>query len=49
MQIGYTEKEVSRMYLGKWCEMFEKFKWYHNLVARRGIFGEEKKESILDL
>nr|DAI91699.1 MAG TPA: hypothetical protein [Caudoviricetes sp.] len=50
MQIGYTEKEVSRMYYGTWYEMFQHFKWYHNFKMKKYIFREPEKEtSLMDL
>ena len=49
MQMGYTEKEISRMYFGKWNDMFVHFKWYHNFRAKRCIFEERKRVPMLDL
>ena len=49
LQIGYTEKEISKMYLGKWQELFEHFKWLHNMQMTRTIFQEKKRISLLDL
>jgi len=49
MQMGYTEKEVSRMYLGKWSEMFAHFKQFHNFKMKRGIYQERVKVSLFDL
>lgn len=49
MQMGYTEKEVSRMYLGKWMEMFEHFKKFHNFRMKRGLYQEKERISLLDL
>ena len=49
LQMGYTEKEVSRMYLGKWLELYTHFKWFHNFKMKRCIFEEKRKVSLLDL
>nr|DAG74767.1 MAG TPA: hypothetical protein [Caudoviricetes sp.] len=49
MQMGYTEKEISRMYMGKWCDLFQHFKWFCNFKARRCVFQEKKRVSMLDL
>lgn len=50
MKIGYTEKEISRMYYGKWYEMFQHFKWYHNFTMKKYLFKEPEKEvSLMDL
>ena len=47
--MGYSEREVAHMYLGKWTALFRHFKWYHNLKVKRGLFEEHKSESWLDL
>lgn len=50
MQMGYTEKEISRMYYGKWFEMYRHFKWYHNFKTKKCLFIEQEKEvSLMDL
>ena len=49
MQMGYTEKEVSRMYLGKWQDMYVHFKWLHNMRVKQIDFQEKKRTSLLDL
>lgn len=49
MQIGYTEKEISHMYLGKWFDLYDEFKKMHNISMRRQVFGEKKVASLLDL
>ena len=52
MQMGYTEKEVSHMYFGKWCEMYQHFKWYHNfkmkkcLVTVQRLTGLKKTDGV---
>ena len=37
------------VYLGKWQELFEHFKWLHNMKMTRTIFKEKKRTSLLDL
>lgn len=50
MEIGYTEKEISRMYFGKWCDLFEEYKKFYNFKMKKCLFEEEKKEvSLMDL
>lgn len=49
MQIGYTEKEVNRMYLGKWDDMYQNFKWLHNMRVSRTMIQQKKQTSLLDL
>lgn len=49
MQMGYTEKEVSRMYLGNWMELYGHFKRFHNFKVKRCVFQERKRVSLLDL
>lgn len=49
IQMGYPEKEIAHMYLGKWMEMFDQFKKFYNFKAKRGLFKEEKVVSLLDL
>ena len=49
LQMGYTEKEISQMYLGKWLELYIHFKWFHNFKMKRCIFEEKRKVSLLDL
>jgi hypothetical protein len=49
MQIGYSEKEVAHMHFGKWCDLFEKFKYMHNMRVKQGIFEERKIGSLVDL
>nr|DAZ09028.1 MAG TPA: hypothetical protein [Caudoviricetes sp.] len=47
--MGYREKEIGRMYLGKWCDLFKHFKWFCNFKAKKHIFGEQKSSSLMDL
>ncbi len=49
VQMGFTEKEISRMYLSKWDELFDQFKKYHNFKMQRGLFKAQKVASLLDL
>lgn len=50
MQIGYSEREVSHMYFGKWVDLFVEFKKMHNYKMKRILFEEEKKvASLMDL
>ena len=50
LELGYREKEVARMYYGKWCDLFEQYKKMHNIRMRRVTFEEPKKVvSLLDL
>lgn len=38
------------MYYGKWYEMFQHFKWYHNFTVKKYLFKEPEKEvSLMDL
>lgn len=50
MEIGYNEKEISRMYFGKWCDLFEEYKKLYNFKLKKYLFKEEEKEvSLMDL
>ena len=49
MQIGYSEKEVAYMRFGKWCDLFEKYKYMHNMRIRQCAFEERKIGSLVDL
>ncbi|HIY18264.1 MAG TPA: hypothetical protein IAA44_02565 [Candidatus Blautia avistercoris] len=49
MQMGYSEREVSQMYLGKWEDLYVHFKWLHNMKVRKCLFQERKRTSLLDL
>lgn len=50
LELGYRERDIGYMYYGKWCDLFEQFKFMHNIRMRRGTFEEPKKEvSLLDL
>lgn len=35
MQVGYTERELSKMYYSKWIEIYRKWQWHHNLIVQR--------------
>ena len=50
MQIGYSEREISHMYFGKWADLFREFKKMHNYKVKRILFEEEIKiSSLMDL
>lgn len=49
MEIGYTEKEISHMYFGKWSDLFEEYRKFYNFKARKGLFEEKKIVSLMDL
>lgn len=49
MRIGYTEKEIAHMYLGKWSDLYEEFKKMHNITMKQQIFEEKKVESLINL
>lgn len=49
MDIGYAEKEVAHMYLGKWQDLFEEWKKMHNIRMKRMVFEEKKVQSLMDL
>ena len=50
LQIGYSEKEVGRMYFGKWYDLFCEYKKLHNLRMKRCLFPEEKRQvSMIDI
>lgn len=49
LQIGYSEREIAHMYLGKWCDLYEEYKKLHNIRMKRLTFDEKKEVSLLDL
>ena len=49
MQIGYKEKEIAHMHWGKWCDLFDKYKYMHNMRMKKIIFEEQKISSLMDL
>lgn len=50
MQLGYTEREVSKMTFAKWHELYTVYKRMHNFTVKKGLFEEEKvRVSLLDL
>lgn len=50
MQIGYKEKEIAHMHWGKWCDLFDKYKYMHNMKMKKVIFEEQKiVSSLMDL
>ena len=51
-KLGYSEKEVLLMSLGKWLDMFETYKAVYNFETTKQLYGkpeEEKKDSVMDL
>ena len=49
MRIGYSEREIAHMYLGKWLDLYEEFKKMHNICMKRSVFEEKKVASLMDL
>lgn len=49
MRFGYSEREVSHLYLGKWVELFQVYKKMHNMEMKRGIFDVKEKVSLLSI
>lgn len=49
VQVGYSEKDVAHMHFGKWCDLFEKYKYMHNMRVRSIAFEEKKVSSLMDL
>lgn len=49
MEIGYTEREISQMYFGKWCDMYEEWQRFYNFKTQKGIFERKTRTSILEL
>lgn len=49
LQMGYKEKEIAHMYFGKWYDLFQEFKKWHNFKAKRNLFEEKNVTSMLDL
>lgn len=50
VKFGFTEKEISRMYLGKWTDLFKVHQKYHNFVIKKGTYREEpQKVSLLSI
>ena len=35
IKVGYTERELSKMYYSKWIEIYKKWQWHHNLIVQR--------------
>ena len=48
-EIGYTENEISKMYFGKWCDMFAEYRNFYNFKTKRCLFEEKKEVSLMDL
>lgn len=50
MQFGFTQNEISHMYLGKWMDIFEVHKHYHNFRMKKGLYKEKpEKVSIFSI
>ena len=49
IQMGYREREIEHMYFGKWIDLFEEFKKWHNFKMKKGMYEERKVVSMLDL
>lgn len=49
LQMGFCEKELRHMYFGKWRDLFEEFKGWHNFKVKKGIYKEWTPVSMLDL
>lgn len=47
--MGYSESEISRMYFGKWCDLYEEYKKMYNFKAAHCLYKEKKEVSLLDL
>lgn len=47
MKMGYTEKQIGRMYFGKWCDLFDVYKTIHNMEATKTTYELPKKEISL--
>lgn len=49
IQMGFSEKEIAHMYIGKWMDLFEHFKWFHNFKAKKALFTDNQPASLMDL
>ena len=47
--MGFSEREVAHMYMGKWMELFDQFKWFYNFKIMKRTFADRKTESLMDL
>ena len=41
--------EITKMYFGKWCDMFAEYLNYYNFKTKRCLFEEKKEVSLMDL
>lgn len=53
-KMGYSEKEVYLMQMGKWLDLFEVYKNVYNFETAKQLYGtgeteNEKKGSVMDL
>ena len=50
MQVGYTERQIGQMYLGKWCRICEQYKKSWNMrIKKLGFAEKEEVKSVFDL
>lgn len=50
MDIGYAEKEVGRMYYGKWADLYFEWKRLHNIRVQRMYFkNAEEAKTLMDI
>ncbi len=47
--MGYTESEISGMYFGKWCDLYEEYKKLYNFKTTRCLYQDKKEVSLMDL
>ncbi len=43
-KLGYTEKEVYLMQVGKWMDLFETYKQVYNFETARQFYGKKEEE-----
>lgn len=51
-KLGYSEKEVYLMQMGKWMDLFDTYRKVYNFETTRQMYGveeTEKKDSVMDL
>ncbi len=51
-KLGYSEKEVYLMQMGKWMDLFDTYRKVYNFETARQMYGLEetgKKDSVMDL
>ena len=47
--IFIESNEISKMYFGKWCDMFAEYRNFYNFKTKRCLFEEKKEVSLMDL